>query len=70
MELQENDVLVFKSGTKREYTEKDKWLFEHFYNADLTCKTNDRFTVVKVLRPHYEVVFTREKQAPARKLQK
>ena len=35
-------------------------MFEHFYNQDLTCKTNDKFTVVKVLRPHYEEVFVRE----------
>ena len=58
--LQEGDILVFKSGTKREYTQKDNWMFEHFYDQDLTCKTNDKFTVVKVLRPHYEVIFTKE----------
>lgn len=61
MELQENDVLVFKSGTKREYTQKDAWMFEHFYNQDLTCKTNDRFTIVKILRPQYEVIYDRGK---------
>jgi len=59
MELQENDVLVFKSGTKREYTQRDAWMFEHFYNQDLTCKTNDRFTIAKILRPQYEVIFDR-----------
>ena len=61
MELQENDILVFKSGTKREYTQKDAWMFEHFYNQDLTCKTNDRFTIIKILRPQYEVIFDRSK---------
>lgn len=60
MELQENDILVFKSGTKREYTTKDKWMFENFYDKELNCLTNDKFTIVKILRPHYEVVFTRE----------
>lgn len=57
MELQENDVLVFKSGVKKEYTEREKWLFDNFYDKNLNCLTNDRFTVVKVLRPHYEVVY-------------
>lgn len=61
MELQENDILVFKSGTKREYTQKDSWMFEQFYNQDLTCKTNDRFTIIKILRPQYEVIFDRNK---------
>jgi len=59
MELQENDILVFKSGTKREYTQKDAWMFEYFYDKDLTCKTNDRFTVVKVLRPEYKIIYDR-----------
>lgn len=70
MELQENDVLVFKSGTKREYTQKDAWMFEHFYNRDLTCKTNDKFTVVKVLRPHYEVVFEVSREKTLKKVAK
>lgn len=70
MELQENDVLVFKNGHRKEYTDRDKWMMENFYDDKLNCTTNDKFTVVKVLRPHYEVVFTKEKQAPARKLQK
>lgn len=61
MELQENDILVFKSGTKREYTQRDAWMFEHFYNQDLTCKTNDRFTIVKILRPQYEIIYDRSK---------
>ena len=57
MELQENDVLVFKNGHRKEYTDRDKWLMENFYDKNLNCLTNDKFTVVKVLRPHYEVVY-------------
>ena len=61
MKLQENDILIFKSGTKREYTSRDKWMFDNFYNQDLTCRTNDKFTIIQVLRPKYEVIYERGK---------
>ena len=57
MELQENDVLIFKNGHRKEYTDRDKWLMENFYDKKLNCLTNDKFTVIKVLRPHYEVIY-------------
>ena len=58
--LQEGDILVFKSGTERKYTHLDKWMIDNFYDDNLVCKTNDKFTVVEVLRPTYEVVFKRD----------
>lgn len=61
-QLQEGDILVFKSGTKREYTHKDEWMIENFYDKDLNCLTNDKFTIVKVLRPHYDTVYYKPKQ--------
>lgn len=59
-QLQEGDILVFKSGTERKYTHLDKWMIDNFYDDNLVCKTNDKFTVVEVLRPTYEVVFKRD----------
>lgn len=61
MEIQENDILVFKNGNKKEYTSNDKWLFENFYDKDLVCITSDKFTIMQVLRPHYEVIYNRGK---------
>lgn len=61
-QLQEGDILVFKSGTERKYTQKDEWMIENFYDKDLNCLTNDKFTVVKVLRPHYDTVYYKPKQ--------
>ena len=58
--LQEGDILVFKSGTERKYTHLDKWMIDNFYDDNLVCRTNDKFTVVEVLRPTYEVVFKRD----------
>lgn len=59
-QLQEGDILVFKSGTERKYTHLDKWMIDNFYDDNLVCRTNDKFTVVEVLRPTYEVVFKRD----------
>lgn len=59
-QLQEGDILVFKSGTERKYTHLDKWMMDNFYDDNLVCRTNDKFTVVEVLRPTYEVVFKRD----------
>ena len=61
-QLQEGDILVFKSGTERKYTHLDKWMIDNFYDDNLVCKTNDKFTVVEVLRPTYEVVFKKDVQ--------
>ncbi len=61
-QLQEGDILVFKSGTKREYTHKDEWMIDNFYDSELNCLTNDKFTIVKVLRPHYDTVYYKPKQ--------
>lgn len=60
MELQENDVLVFKNGHRKEYTDRDKWLIDNFYNDNLECSTSDKFTIIQVLRPHYEEIFNRK----------
>ena len=67
MELQENDVLVFKNGHRKEYTDRDKWLMKNFYDDKLNCLTNDKFTIIKILRPHYEVIYERVKTKKVRR---
>ena len=56
-ELQEGDILIFKNGHKKEYTHRDEWMMDNFYDDNLNCLTNDTFTVVRVLRPHYTEVY-------------
>ena len=56
----EGDIIVFKSGAKKEYTSKDKWLIDNFYDKNLNCITNDKFTIIEILRPHYETIYTKK----------
>lgn len=34
---------------------------ENFYDDKLNCLTNDKFTIIKILRPHYEVIYEKVK---------
>lgn len=60
--LQEGDVLIFKNGHKKEYTRRDEWMLENYYDDNLNCKTNDKFTIVEVLRPKYQSVYKRTRK--------
>lgn len=60
--IQEGDVLVFKDGHERKYTHLEAWTLEQFYDEDLNCLTNDKFTIVKILRPHYDTIYYKPKQ--------
>jgi len=58
--LQEGDVLILKSGIERKYTPEYKWLIDNFYDNNLNCITNDKFTIIEILRPHYETIYTKK----------
>lgn len=57
--LRMGDILILKSGMERKYTLDYKWIIDNFYDDDLNCITNDRFTVTQILRPEYEVIYRR-----------
>ena len=61
-QLQEGDVLIFKNGHKKEYTHRDEWMMDNFYDDNLNCLTNDKFTIVEVLRPKYQSVYKRTRK--------
>ena len=69
-QLKEGDILVFKNGHKKEYTHRESWTIEQFYDDDLNCITNDKFTIIKVLRPEYEVVYERKNNECNRRIKK
>lgn len=53
MEIKDKDILVFKNGKKTEYDNIGKWVLDEFYDENLVCKRDDKFTIIDVLRPYY-----------------
>ena len=53
MNLKEKDVVVFKNGKQTEYDNISQWVLDEFYDENLICKRDDRYTIVDVLRPYY-----------------
>lgn len=53
MEIKEKDILVFKNGKRTEYDNIGKWVLDEFYDENLVCKRDDKFTIIDVLRPYY-----------------
>lgn len=57
MDLKNNDVLIFKNGHKIIYTSDRKKIIQQYYDDNLNCLTNDDYTIIRVFRPSYELVF-------------
>lgn len=63
IDLKNNDILIFKNGSRVIYSKHKKWIIEQYYDNELNCLTNDDYTIVKIYRPYYELVFgEKEKQ--------
>lgn len=56
MQLKNNDILIFKNKNKMIYSEHKKWLIEQYYDDELNCLTNDDYTIIRIYRPHYELI--------------
>jgi hypothetical protein len=61
-DLLPNDVLIYKNGEKGILYEQYFWAMMKFYDDDLNHKFNDDYTIIEVLRPHYERIYDREKE--------
>lgn len=57
MNLKINDILIFKNGSKAIYTIDKKKIIEQYYDSELNCLTNDNYTIIRIYRPHYELIF-------------
>lgn len=57
IKLQENDIIKFKNGSKKIYSENDDFIISEFYDENLRCINNDNYTIVEILRPHYERIY-------------
>lgn len=60
-DLLPNDVLIYKNGEKGILYEQYFWMILKFYDNDLNHIYNDDYTIIEVLRPHYERIYDREK---------
>ena len=57
MDLKNNDILIFKNGNRSIYTSDRKKIIQQYYDEDLRCLNNDDYTIIRVFRPSYELVF-------------
>ncbi len=60
-DLLPNDVLIYKNGEKGILYAQYFWTLLRVYDDDLNHIYNDDYTIIEVLRPHYERIYNREK---------
>ena len=59
-DLLPNDVLIYKNGEKTVLYEQYFWMLLKFYDDDLNHIYDDNYTIIEVLRPHYERIYERK----------
>ena len=57
-----NDLLIFKNGEKSILYQQYYPMILRLYDDDLNHVYNDDYTIIEVLRPHYERIYEREKE--------
>lgn len=57
-----NDLLIFKNGEKSILYQQYYSMFLKLYDDDLNHVYNDDYTIIEVLRPHYERIYEKGKQ--------
>ena len=57
MDLKNNDILIFKNGNRSIYTSDRKKIIQQYYDDNLNCLTNDDYSIIRIYRPHYELIF-------------
>ena len=54
MEIEQNDILIFKNGMSKLFHENERWILYAFYDENLKCKTDDRYSIVRVMKAEYK----------------
>lgn len=57
MDLKNNDILIFKNGNRIIYNKHKEWIIQQYYDDNLNCITNDDYSIIRIYRPHYELIF-------------
>lgn len=61
-ELKRDDILIFKNNDKAVLGADNLYIINEFYDNELNCLKDDNYTVQKVYRPVYQLVYEREKE--------
>lgn len=56
-ELQKNDILIFKNNHTAVFDSSKIYVIEQNYDEELNCLTNDDYSIIRIYRPHYELIF-------------
>lgn len=55
-------MLIFRNGKTVIIGINNRYLLREYYNDDLTCKSNEEYDIIQVLRPKYEVIYEKDKE--------
>ena len=61
-ELQKNDILIFKNNHTAVFDSSKIYVIEQNYDDELNCITNDDYSIMKIYRPTYELIFDKENE--------
>lgn len=60
--LKKDDILIFKNNNTAVYDSSKIYVIEENYDDELNCLVNDNYTIVKVYRPEYRLIFDKENE--------
>lgn len=60
-QLQQGDMLFFKNGVRTYFDKSIFWIIVQYYDSDLNCLTDDQYTITKVYRPDYKLIYDKNK---------
>ena len=61
-ELQKNDILIFKNNHTAVFDSSKIYVIEQNYDDELNCLTNDDYSIMKIYRPTYELIFDKDNE--------
>ena len=61
-DLKKDDILIFKNNNTAVYDSSKIYVIDENYDDELNCLVNDNYTIVKVYRPEYKLVFDKQNE--------
>lgn len=60
-DLKKDDILVMKNNHSLVLGANNMYVIREYYDDELNCINDDNYTIVKVFRPEYQLIFERAK---------